>query len=454
MREDCAGKCAFNIVTGTILPDKITKVGLLGASFDTCNMGVSALAASSLKCILSRWPDAEVIFLGAGRLPSEIPVRVMRRDCLIKTIPIRFCSNIFLPNHFLTYVFYSLVLWAMPVRRLRDFLLRRNEYANLIWETNVFAAIAGGDSFSDIYGVRRLVLGCLRELVPLMFKKKLILLPQTYGPFHSWIGRLMARYILRKSSVAYSRDRAGVEVVKKMLNDGKDKVRFVPDMAFVLDAEEPKQMNDLKALVEKRVNGCVIVGLNVSGLLYGGGYTGYNMFGLREDYQRVVDRIMEFFMAKSEVVIMLVPHVFPQGEFAEVAAVENDVAACLNVYGDYCERYPGRVFVARGPYDQSEIKYVIGLCDFFVGSRMHACVAALSQRIPAVGLAYSDKFLGVFDSVGVGGLVIDLRRQTEQAILGCVSRIFSDRNRIAAELAEKIPKVRKAVFEVFGSGCG
>jgi polysaccharide pyruvyl transferase WcaK-like protein len=433
---------------------KKTKVALLGASFDTCNMGVSALAAGGVKCIFRKWPDAEVIFLGAGRSPGEVSVRAMGRDYRIRAIPIRFCVNIFLPNHFITYAFYALLLWAVPVRRLRDFLLNRNEYVKLIWETSVFADITGGDSFSDIYGMRRFVLGCLQKLVPVMFKKELVLLPQTYGPFRSPIARLMARYILRKSSVVYSRDRAGVEVVKEILKNGEDKVRFVPDVAFVLDPEEPKNMGGLRVLVEKRTDRRVVVGLNVSGLLYSGGYTGHNMFGLREDYQRIVEQIMEFFMTKSKVVVVLIPHVFPSGEFADIAAVEDDVSACVNIYGKYCERHPGRVFIASEPYDQSEIKYVIGLCDFFIGSRMHACVAALSQRIPAVGLAYSDKFLGVFDSVGVGELVVDIRKQTGEGIIGCVNRIFSDRNRISAVLAEKIPEAQKTIFEVFGSGRG
>ena len=46
-------------------------------------------------------------------------------------------------------------------------------------------------------------------------------------------------------------------------------------------------------------------------------------------------------------------------------------------------------------------KAVIGQCDFFIGSRMHACIAALSQGVPCVGVAYSMKFAGVFDTVGM-----------------------------------------------------
>ena len=36
------------------------KIWILGASFETLNMGVSVLAESSIKCILQQWPTADI----------------------------------------------------------------------------------------------------------------------------------------------------------------------------------------------------------------------------------------------------------------------------------------------------------------------------------------------------------------------------------------------------------
>jgi hypothetical protein len=46
------------------------KICMLGASFDTGNMGVSALAESSIKYILNRQPNVEIILLGCGCVPQ------------------------------------------------------------------------------------------------------------------------------------------------------------------------------------------------------------------------------------------------------------------------------------------------------------------------------------------------------------------------------------------------
>jgi polysaccharide pyruvyl transferase WcaK-like protein len=429
--------------------NKPMKIALLGASFDTCNMGVSALAEASIKCILNRWPDAEVVLLGSGSLIGEHYLKVMNRESRFPVMPLRFCKNIFLPNHFFVLAFYALLLKLFPFRPIRDFLMKHNSYLQLLLQTDLFADITGGDSFSDIYGMRRFMSGFLRKLLPVMFGKDLIMLPQTYGPFKRPLTKFMARYILKRSNIIYSRDRGGAEYVRKLLNDAsnKDKVKFVPEVAFVLDPQMPPNM-DIGSLPNVRTNKSVVVGLNVSGLLYYGGYTGNNMFGLKEDYGQIVCRIVDFLMAKEDVLILLVPHIFPPIESAEVEVVENDVAACLNVYKRFSAKYTGRIFVVRGSYNQNQIKYIISLCNFFIGSRMHACIAALSQCIPTIGVAYSKKFQGVFESVGLGECVVDACCLGNEDVLKTINTTFKKRQEIRRHLHETIPQVKAKVLHL------
>ncbi len=141
-------------------------------------------------------------------------------------------------------------------------------------------------------------------------------------------------------------------------------------------------------------------------MLYIGGYTRDNMFGLRVDYRRLVEQVIEFFIREKNVTILLVPHVFGATE-------ESDAAVCKKVYEDLRPRYGKNIACVEATYDTSEIKHIIGACEFFVGSRMHACIAAVSQHVPAVAIAYSDKFVGVLQTVGVEFLVADARTMDE-----------------------------------------
>ncbi|MHC4083585.1 MAG: polysaccharide pyruvyl transferase family protein [Planctomycetota bacterium] len=424
---------------------------LLGASFDTCNMGVSALAESSIKVILNRWPNAEIILLGSGYEPQQYHLFLLNRKVCVRTIPIRFSKNVFLSYHFLWFVVYGLVVKVLPKSRFKHTLVNRNPYIRELFEADLVLDITGGDSFSDIYGFRRFFIEFLYKwLVTVLFGRKLILLPQTYGPFRRLLTKRMAKYIMKHASMIYSRDRAGVEYVKNLLGIQKahGKVRFSPDVAFVLDSRRPSKIN-IGLLSDVRTDESVVVGLNISGLLYYGGYTRNNMFGLKEDYRRIICRIVETLMAKKGVLVLLIPHIFPPVELLEVDVVENDVFASLDIYKKYSTKYPARIFMACGSYDQGQVKYIIGLCDFFLGSRMHSCIAALSQKIPTVGLAYSKKFVGVFNSVGVVHSVIELMTATEDSVLDLVERTFSEREAIAQKLSHMVPKAQETVLQLF-----
>jgi polysaccharide pyruvyl transferase WcaK-like protein len=80
---------------------------------------------------------------------------------------------------------------------------------------------------------------------------------------------------------------------------------------------------------------------------------------------------------------------------------------------------------------------------------MHACIAALSQNVPAVAIAYSDKFIGVMQTVGVGGLVADPRTRGEEQILSAIGDAFDRRAALRRQLEETIPGVKQAVLDLF-----
>lgn len=419
-------------------------VCLLGASFDTGNLGVSALAESSVKCILTRWPGARIVLLASSRMEERHKLNLAGTTVDLQKVPIRFCKNVLLPHHYGVLFLGVLVLRLLPFKWVESALLRRNTTLKLLFETTLFVDISGGDSFSDIYGMRRFTLAFLVRLLPLMLKKTLILFPQTYGPFKRAISRSMARYVFKRAKRIYSRDQAGLDYVRNLLcsSTTHDKTNFAPDVAFLLDSRKPAEL-EMGGLGELRKDISTVVGLNVSGLIYYGGYTGGNEFGLKVDYKTLVDAIVERLLQQDHVRILLVPHVIPQGVYR--GYTENDLAACLDVQKRFSDRYPGRLLVAQGRFDQGEVKYVIGMCDFFVGTRMHSCVAALSQCIPAIGVAYSKKFKGVFATAGAEDLVADMRSLDIDGILNIIETAFASRASIVDRLHETIPGVKRQV---------
>lgn len=64
--------------------------------------------------------------------------------------------------------------------------------------------------------------------------------------------------------------------------------------------------------------------------------------------------------------------------------------------------------------------------DALLAHRLHACIAAYSYRIPAVGLAWDRKLRSFFEQTGRGGYVIDPREQSPMAAVQLARRALAD----------------------------
>ncbi len=419
---------------------------LLGASFQTGNLGVSALAESSIKLILSRWPDAQITLLGGGYIPGEQNLMIGGRTVNLEVVPIRFSRNILLSCHFLRFVFYGVLARLLPKSQMRNRLISHNPCCRALVEADFVADMTGGDSFSDTYGFGRFFYAFLRKWLVLLYGKKLILMPQTYGPFRSRTGRMLARYVLRRAEAVFAREQRSLKLVQDLIPGPEGhKARFVQDVAFVLDKHKPKRLQTQLDGIGHRVT---MVGLNINGLVYNGGYTRNNMFGLKSHYPEFIRSLLENILSKDdESLVLLVPHVFPPAGYE----VESDTGACEKICEQLGAEFVRRIILVKGPYDHKEIKYIIGSCDFFIGSRMHACIAALSQCIPTVGVAYSGKFAGVFESIGLLDCVADARVLDERGLIEKVWSVFQRRDVIRKHLEQVIPQVRENIQSVFNS---
>ena len=420
------------------------KACLMGAPLDTGNMGVTALGTSLIHLVLGEFPEAEISFFLIRKSPEPYCVTVGDRSVEIPVINCRMAPKVRPGEHVIGLLLLAAAYRMVPLNWFRKKLLHGNPRLKAIAEADFVGDIRGGDSFSDIYGLDEMIIGSLPSAIALLLGKDLVLLPQTYGPYNNWAARRLAGIILRKAKIILSRDETGLRVVKELLggNGAVGRLHFCPDVAFSLD---PRQAVPLSFRPDTPLDRSVpIVGLNVSGLLYNGGFTRKNMFGLAFEYRDFVHRLAGTMLSETDASLLLVPHTFAPG-----GNVESDPAACGELFRDLDSRYPGRVHMVAREYGASEIKGIIGMCDFFVGSRMHACIGALSQGIPTVGVAYSRKFAGLFESVGVGHMVVDARNVEEGRAVETILAAYHRRAQEKSVLLERVRDVRALLGDTF-----
>ncbi|MBT0962763.1 polysaccharide pyruvyl transferase family protein [Denitromonas iodatirespirans] len=277
---------------------------------------------------------------------------------------------------------------------LRAFKSGHFEAISLLRHCDIVFDIGEGDSFSDIYGNKRLAIQVFAKLLVRLFRKPLVLSPQTIGPFKSSFGKFLGSVAMRAASRIYARDHLSMDVLQNSRYRGKS--AEVIDVAFALPFVRPVRPE----------GGPVNVGLNVSGLLYNGGYSGSNEFKLTVDYRALIDGVCEYLLAQPGVDVYLVPHVI-----SDASETEDDLRASQGLI----QRYPALRLAPRFQ-SPSEAKSFIAGMDFFTGARMHACIAAFSVGVPVLPMAYSRKFNGLFNSLDYRHVIDCLALDTPAAL--------------------------------------
>ncbi|MAC59650.1 MAG: hypothetical protein CMH85_15550 [Novosphingobium sp.] len=367
------------------------KIGLLWHSFFSGNLGVSALATANATIIATEAQalgiDVEFLFFGPkGDRSFTVPEHLPRNR-------------------------YVEVSSASPgnVSRIRK----------LIAECGLVFDIGGGDSFADIYGFKRLFkITALKFLVP-NAARRLVLSPQTIGPFNSPITRRMGRAGMRHARLVFCRDAASLDRARSLIGaDRADRLMLTTDVAFALTPFSgwPTEFPVLDA--EERH-----IGLNVSGLLFRGGYTGKNEFGLKSDYPRLIRSLIEALGSDPKNRIWLIPHVYR----FQSDGLESDRGVCEELSA----AYPNTA-VAPAFRNAVEAKTFIGKMDVVLAARMHAAIAAVSSGTACVPMSYSIKFGSLFQSIGYSH-VVEMRELDHDAALAAILAKIEDYQQLQAE---------------------
>lgn len=307
---------------------------------------------------------------------------------------------------------------------------------------DVILDLSGGDSFSDIYGRRRFDGVVLPKLLALRLGIPLILLPQTYGPYGDARALAIATRVSRGATQLWARDPNSFDVAKGLLAETFDPARHLSgvDVAFGLTARRPADAAAADAIERARESAPVLVGLNVSGLLYNEPGHDVERYGLLDGYRETIHGLLAKLLAMPGVTVLLVPHVVnPSGRGGDC-----DAHAAGLLLGSLAPCDRERVVALPPGLGAMELKWAIGQCDWFCGTRMHACIAAISQGVPATAIAYSDKTSGVFRTAGIEDAVVDPRRVRRDALIEQVVAGFSERRRTAVALAAALPQVRQS----------
>lgn len=349
------------------------RVLVLWSDSASTNLGVQALAEGSKQLILSAFPDCELAYLSYST-DIDKSLRPGAKNLLLASIGFN--------------------------TRLLDWLAS----FDLVVDTGA------GDSFSDIYGVRRLVeMSALRFLVR-RAKVPFVMGPQTIGPFNSVFGRLMARLSVRGAAAVLARDSEGFSNASGVY---RGPTFQTCDVAFLIPPNEAVERSGVL--------------FNVSGLLWN-----ENPHVDSNFYRSQVETFARMAIASGLKVTLLTHVLESENRDSDSLAVKE----LQQILGGMIDCYePKDLYDARSMIAQSEV---------VVASRMHASLNALSQGIPTVSWGYSDKFRPLLADLE-WPLFYDLRERnsgTAESTLEAIRNLS-----VAADSADHARQIALSSFE-------
>jgi polysaccharide pyruvyl transferase WcaK-like protein len=223
-----------------------------------------------------------------------------------------------------------------------------------------------GDSFTDIYGPQRIRRMLYTQITARRLGIPVVMGPQTIGPFSTLSSKLFARISLARMAVVAARDTSSAGYAKRL---GRRAVVRATDVVFALPQPDVERDRD--------------VVINVSGLLWA-----RNPHVDPVTYQASVRNLIDEMLQRGRRVTLLA-HVIDN------PSLDNDTIPIRVLAAEYSDRLDTVI-----PTTLREVREVVAAANVVLGSRMHACLNALSVGTPAIPWAYSRKFAPLMADIG------------------------------------------------------
>lgn len=301
---------------------------------------------------------------------------------------------------------------------LKAIIKKENKAKQIFKNADFILDIGQGDSFADIYGFHRFNIIDRVHTLARKYNKPYFILPQTIGPFKDEAIKEKALESIRKAQMCMARDKQSYNYVIKNVPEQKNIKEYI-DVAFFMPYKKFEQDKEY-----------IHVGLNISALLWHGGYTRDNQFGLKCDYQKVVKDIIDYFLVQSKTKVHLIPHVV-----STERTIENDYAVSYDLWRKYDNPNLILAPLALSPIDIKD--YIAGM-DFFMGARMHATIGAFSSGVPVVPMAYSRKFNGLFKDTLQYDAMVDMKVQDTDEIIANIKEAFKKRIELKETIKQRM----------------
>ena len=315
------------------------------------------------------------------------------------------------------------VLWAILFRiglnpvSIKDPIIQEYASADMIVDLS-------GDSFSDGKGGFSIDIDSAL-LLAMSLKKPIVIYSQSIGTFRG-VTTPLARYCLNRVDLIIVRE----EITKKYLEKiGVTKyIYLTADCAFLLEPASNKSIEHILLKENVAVTKNPLVGISANAMLD----------DKENNYANSMAQLIDYIIEKLNAQVIFVPHV------VGINGRGDDRVMGEKIYKR--TKNKENINLIKGDYSPEELKGIIGLCDMFIGGRMHANIAAISSCVPTMATAWSHKYYGIMRAVGQEKYVCDFKTMNFEELKLKIDDLWENKEKMREELKAKVEDQKRLAW--------
>ena len=245
------------------------------------------------------------------------------------------------------------------------------------------------------------------------------ILCQSIGPYKGFITRFLTNFVLSRCSAVVLRE--------DVCTDSFDYIKL-PNISYVSTdiaffAENIELPTNLIIPPDRMSIGITIKNVEDN---------------LNEDYINMFVDTIKYCVSRYNAKIYIFPHV----------TIDNDIDNSFEVYKKLPDAVKQHVVVFAEDYHALHLKNIYKKMTFFIGTRLHSTIFALSENVPSICITYhGTKALGVFKTLGMNEYV--LIRYSGRELINVFDKLIENNLKIKDDLINTLSVKRSDLMTVF-----
>lgn len=251
--------------------------------------------------------------------------------------------------------------------------------------------------------------------------KKVIIMPNSFGPFLGKIERRIVKQVLKKCETIYAREDISREYLQELLNK---EVKLSPDLGFYIKPNFKKNYYELSSMAKGKKKVAITM-------------RPYRFPEYSDGEERYKNYINEMYLTCKELIRkgyfpIFVAHTLGPSAHEDDRIALNGVIKKLRTDGISESDY---LYYDKPEMNCFDITDFYAQVDYIIGTRFHSVIFAMTSLTPSIAISYSGhKTTGIMEDIGLKKYVINIGEVESKELLSKFSMLVKETDNIKSKL--------------------